>query len=64
MKTGNFAKALLEKSIAMATPYVTVNSKLFQMMPYIIILRVRKFHQPTANCFGTARQKPVGGLKL
>ena len=30
------------------------------MMPYIIILKGRKFHQPTANRFGTARQKPVG----
>ena len=29
-------------------------------MHYIIILKIRKFHQPTANCFGTARQKPVG----
>ena len=29
------------------------------MMPYIIILKGRKFHQPTANCFGTARQKPT-----
>ena len=29
------------------------------MMPYIIILKVRKFHQPTANGFGTARQKPT-----
>ena len=31
------------------------------MMPYIIILKVTKFHQPTANRFGTARQKSVGG---
>ena len=31
------------------------------MMPYIIILKVRKFHQPTANRFGTTRQKLVGG---
>ena len=30
-------------------------------MPYIIILKVRKFHQPTANRFGTVSQKPVGG---
>ena len=29
-------------------------------MPYIIILQVRKFHQPTANGFRTARQKPEG----
>ena len=29
------------------------------MMPYIIILKVRKFHQPTASCFSTARKKPV-----
>ena len=31
------------------------------MVPYIIILKVRKFHQPTANHFGTTRQKSVGG---
>ena len=31
------------------------------MMPYIVILEVREFHQPTGNSFGTARQKPVGG---
>ena len=31
------------------------------MMPYIIILKVRKFHQPTTGRFSTARQKPVRG---
>ena len=31
------------------------------MMPYIIILKVRKFHQSTRNRFGTAGKKPVGG---
>ena len=36
-----------------------MDCKLFQMMPYIIILKVRKFHQPTANRFSAARQKPV-----
>ena len=36
-----------------------MDCKLFQMMPYIIILKVRKFHQPTANRFSTAKQKPV-----
>ena len=46
----------------MATTWVTVDCKLFQMMPYIIILEVRKFHQPTADRFNTARQKPVGVL--
>ena len=30
-------------------------------MPYIIILKIRKFHQPTANRFSAAMQKPVGG---
>ena len=45
----------------MATTYVTVNCKLFQMMLYIVILKVRKFDQPTANRFSTARQKPAGG---
>ena len=33
-------------------------------MPYIIILKVRKFQQPTANRFGTARQKPVGAQRV
>ena len=33
------------------------------MMPYIIILKVSKFHQPTANHFGTARQNPLGGAQ-
>ena len=45
----------------MATALITVDGKLFQMMPYITILKVRKFHQPTANSFSTARKKPVGG---
>ena len=45
----------------MATTLITVDCKLFQMMPYIIILKVRKFHQTTANRFSTARKKPVGG---
>ena len=31
------------------------------MMPYIIILKVRKFRQSTRNRFGTAGKKPVGG---
>ena len=44
----------------MAATLITVDCKLFQMMPYIIILKVRKFHQPTANRFSTARKKPVG----
>ena len=30
-------------------------------MPYIIMLKVRKFHQSTGNRFGTAGKKPVGG---
>ena len=31
------------------------------MMPYIIILKVRKFHLSTTNRFGTAGKKPIGG---
>ena len=45
----------------MATTLITVDCKLFQMMANIIVLKVRKFHQPTANQFSTARKKPVGG---
>ena len=29
----------------MAMALITVHCKLFKMMPYIIILKVRKFHQ-------------------
>ena len=45
----------------MAITLITVHCKLLQMMPYIIILKVIKFHQPTANRFRTAWEKPVGG---
>ena len=38
-----------------------MDCKLSQMICYIIILKVRKIHQPTVNRFSTARQKPVGG---
>ena len=34
------------------------------MMPYIIILKVRKFHQSTINRFGTEMKKPVGVAPL
>ena len=47
--------------VAMATTLFTVYCKLFHMMPYVIILKVGKFHQPTASHFSTARKKPVGG---
>ena len=33
-------------------------------MPYMIILKVRKFQQPTANRFGIARQKPLEALRV
>ena len=45
----------------MATTLITVGCKLFHMMPNIIILKVRKVHQPTASRFSTAKNKPVGG---
>ena len=44
----------------MATTLITVHCKLFQMMPYIIILKARTFYQPAANRFSTTRKKPVG----
>ena len=50
--------------VAMVTILFTVYCKLFHMMPYIIILKVRKFHQTTASRFSTARKKPVGGGTL
>ena len=43
-KTWNFGQALLNKSIAMAAPLVTVNWKLFQMIPYVVLLEVKMFH--------------------
>ena len=46
--------------VAMATTLFTVYCKLFHIMPYIIILKVREFHQPTASRFSTARKNPVG----
>ena len=39
----------------MATTLLTVDFKLFQMIPYMIILKVGKFHQRSA------RRKPEGG---
>ena len=45
----------------MAIALITVHCKLFQMMAYIIILKVRKFHQPTANRFSTTGKKHAGG---
>ena len=47
--------------VAMVTTLFTVYCKLFHMMPYIIILKVRKFHQTTASRFSAARKKPLGG---
>ena len=44
----------------MAMSFVIVDRKLFQMMPYIILLKVSKFHWATANCFGAAKYKHVG----
>ena len=45
----------------MATTKVAVDCRLFHMMLYIIILKVRKFHKPTANRFCTGRQKHLEG---
>ena len=52
------------KSVAIATTWVTLDCNVFQMMHYIIIPSVRMFHRPTVNRFSTAgpRQKPVGGV--
>ena len=47
----------------METTLAAVNCKLFQIMPYIIILKARKFHQACANRFSTAKKKPVGGAQ-
>ena len=43
----------------MATTLITVDCKPFQIMPYIVIPKVRRFHQPTANCFSTVKKKLV-----
>ena len=60
-KSENFGQTLFNKSVAIAPPLVTVHWKSFQMMPYIIILRVRQFHYPTTSRFGTERQKSMWG---
>ena len=54
-------ETILKESVAIATTLITVHCKLFQMMPYIIKVKVRKFRQPAASCFSTAREKPLGG---
>ena len=51
-KIFKFGEALFNKSAAMATPPATVNWKPFQMMPYIIMLKVRQFHLPTTSRLG------------
>ena len=59
-----FAYHIARQTPLIALPplrFPAVDCKLFLMMPYVIILKVRKFHQPTANRFSTARQKPVSG---
>ena len=45
----------------MATALITVHCKLFQMMPYIIKLNVRKLHQHTAARFSTSGKTLWGG---
>ena len=56
--TGGFYWLLLY----METSQVSMEALYFKcMMPYLIMLKVRKFHQPAANRFSTARQDPVGG---
>ena len=37
----------------MAIPLVTVDREQFQMIPYVIILKVRRFYLPTTYRFGT-----------
>ena len=45
----------------MAATLITFHCKLFQMMPYVIKLKlkVRKIHQPAENRFSIARTTPV-----
>ena len=43
----------------LSTPFVIVDWKIFQMMPYIS--KLRKFHWTIGNRFCTTRQKPGGG---
>ena len=44
--------------VAMAITLTAVDCKLFQVIPYITILNVRKFHQPNAK---HGKEKPRGG---
>ena len=45
----------------MATPLVTIDWKLFQMMPYIILLHVRKIYYPTTSHLWHSKAKTYGG---
>ena len=45
----------------MATTFITVDCKLFQMIPYIIILHLRKFHQPITDRFSKEKNLWGGG---
>ena len=57
-KTQKFWQILLNKSVAKTTSLVPVNWKLFQRMPYMILLNVWQIYQPTANLFRNSQTKP------
>ena len=46
-----FGQLSLRNSIAMATPKVPGDQKLFERMCYTLILKVKKFQFPTPNSF-------------
>ena len=43
-------------------PLVTADRKLFEMMPHIIIIKVRKLHLPTLNYFSTVRNRRLNRI--
>ena len=46
-----FGKTPLENSVAMETPKVTGDQKLFERVRYTLILKVTKFRFPAPNSF-------------
>ena len=48
-------------SVAMATPKVPVDQKLFERVWYMLKLKATKFQLPTLNGFWAVLKKPAGG---
>ena len=55
-----FGPTPLRNSIAMATPKVTGDQKLFQRVCYTLILKVTKFQLPTPDSFCSVLKNQLG----